>query len=154
MPQITTSLTAARAARLLFVACATAGLAGCILPAKMRGMNDLPVDPKSPVAQEVINASKHPGPYPKFADIPPTPTDVRPPQAWRAAVLDLKAKKAVLDAQVADLPPPATDTEAFAAQKRGQAESDLRAGAPDAAQQTEAYARTLRERATPPPPPK
>ncbi|MEI9965717.1 MAG: hypothetical protein WDM92_14635 [Caulobacteraceae bacterium] len=118
-------------------------------------MSNLPVDPNSPVARDVAYASKHPGPYPKFASIPPIPTDVRPAAAYRSQVTDIEARQAQLDSQAAALPPVDTDTEAYAAGARSRAA--VPAGEvppPNSAEQTEAYAASLRERATPPPPPK
>jgi hypothetical protein len=144
-----------RAAQAGLVLGLAGGLCACILPAKMRGMNNLPVDPNSPVAKDVIYASHHPGPYPKFTDIPSVPTDVRPAAEWRAAISDIKAEGRKLDAQVAALPPPLTDTEAFAAASQSMSAAQPSEVPPaDAQQQTESEARTLRERATPPPPPK
>ncbi len=133
---------------------AAAAASGCVLPGQVRGIAGLPMDARSQEAKDVLEHSRHPGPYPKFADIPPVPTDVRPPEAWRAAVLDLKGRKAQLDADAAALPPPAQDTEAYAAETRPRLPSNVDAPPPETPQQTEAYARALRERATPPPRPK
>ncbi len=132
-----------------------AGVGGCALPGKVRGLTNLSVDPNSPVAKDVLYASRHPGPYPHFTDIPEVPTDVRPVSEWRTAVLDLKQRKAVLDTQVAALPPVRTDTEAYAATHRAKAGVQPSEIPPlDAAQLTQSYAQSLRERATPPPPPR
>src|SRR5438045_2912627 len=98
--------------RLLCCSFSLAVLAGCALPARMAGLSDAPVDLSSPVAQDVIRASRHPGPYPKFADIPPTPADVRSPAEWRTAVVDMRRQEATLKAQVGALPEVDTNTEA------------------------------------------
>ena len=131
-------------------------LAGCTLPSRMAGLSEAPVDPSSPVAQDVIRASRHPGPYPRFADIPATPTDLRPATGWRDAIQNMQQQQATLGAQIAALPPVAPDTsEAYAAETRGRlgpAPSEV--APPDARQQTEAEAQALRERATPPSPPR
>ena len=69
-----------------------------------------------------------------------------------SAVADMQGRQKTLDAQIAALPPVSNDTEDYAAQTRG------RLGAPpsdvpaaNASDLTEAEARALRERATPPP---
>ena len=144
-----------RAARLALIAGLALGASACVLPAKVRGMSNLPVDPNSPVAKDVIEASRHPGPYPSFADIPEVPTDIRPVSEWRAAVLDLKHRQARLGAEAGALPPALTDTDAYAALHRSKAGAQPTDIPPeDAEQRTRAYAQSLRERATPPPPPK
>lgn len=131
-------------------------LVGCTLPSRLAGLSEAPVDTNSPVAQDVIRASRHPGPYPQFADIPATPTDLRPVAGWRDAVQTMQQQQTALDAQVAALPAaPADAAEAYAADARGRLGPAPSAPAPpDARQQTEAEAQALRERATPPPPPK
>ena len=97
-------------------------------------------------------AIQHPGPYPKFSDIPPIPSDVRPVSAWAVAVADIHQDKGRLNQDVAALPPVQTDTEAFAASARGQTKPpEVAAPPPDATEQTQAYAQSLRARATPPP---
>jgi hypothetical protein len=131
-----------------------AGAAGCALPGKTHGSSGLSVDPHSEVAQHVAYASSHPGPYPKFSQIPPLPRDVRPPSAYRAAVLDMTARRQALEGQTAALPPPETDAEDVAGDLRSRLPNNEPPPAEDAQQQTEAYGRALRERATPPPPPR
>ena len=124
----------------------------CALPAKISGLGSATVDPNSPVAKDVLYASQHPGPYPRFRDIPEVPTDIRPASEWRVAVADLKRRKVALDAEAAALPPALTDTEAYAAQHRAKVGAQpSEVPPPDAEQQTRAYAQSLRERATPPP---
>lgn len=149
-------MNAVQAARLLLAAGLAASAAGCVLPGKARTLTTLPIDPNSPIAKDLEDAAKHPGPYPRFAEIPPIPNDIRPQAEWRAAVIDLKHRRAVLDAEVAALPPPATDTESFANDTRGRLPSaaETVAPGPNAPAETEAYGRALRERATPPPPPR
>ncbi len=147
-------LGALKASRLAILAGAAIGMAGCVLPKSLTGPSKLPVDATSPVAQEVIKASKTPGPYPTFAEIPPLPTDVRPPSAYAAAVADVREERQTLNAQAGALPPPPTDTESYASRGRSLTEGAGEPAPSDAQQQTEAYANSLRERATPPPAPK
>jgi hypothetical protein len=131
------------------------GLCGCATPARIAGLSQAPVDPTSPVAQDVIRAARHPGPFPKFASIPAIPKDVRPDSQWKAAVEDMKSRQAKLDNGVASLPPLTDDTEAYASQTREKlGPPPGPAPPPNSRQQTEAEGRALRERATPPPLPK
>jgi hypothetical protein len=156
LPQKTARVSSLRPARLVVLFGAAAGLVGCTEPARILGMTTLPVDSSSPVAKDVIATSQHPGPFPRFAEIPKTPTDIRPVSAWKAAVTDLQDRKAVVVAEIDALPPAATDTEAFAAaaRRRATAPAPITAPPADAEQQAEAYAKALRERATPPPSPR
>jgi hypothetical protein len=156
LPQKTTRVSILHPLRLAVLFGAAAGLAGCTEPARILGVTSLPVDSSSPVAKDVIAASQRPGPFPHFAEIPKTPTDIRPVSAWHEAVTDLQQRQAVLVAEVAALPPAPTDTEAFAAAARQRAAAPALATPPaaDAEEQAKAYAKALRERATPPPSPR
>ena len=110
------------------------------------------MDPQSPVYQDVMAATRHPGPYPQFADIPKIPTDVRPVSAWAAAVADVEHDRTSVTSAVAALPPVPTDTESFASNALGEAKPPAaEAPPPDSADQSQAYAQSLRQRATPPP---
>ncbi len=139
----------------LLLAIAAAGLAAaCVSAPKERVATAKPLDPNSPVVRDVEAASRHPGPYPRFADIPATPKDVRPSADWRKAVAAQRAVGAATDKEVVELPTTLSDTEAYAETARSRAaghESD----APSAStrEQTEAYAAAQRARATPPPAP-
>lgn len=141
------------AAEFALIFCAAASLCGCGAPGRIFGLTSLPVESDSPIAQDVIAASRQKGAFPRFADIPKAPTDVRPISAWRSSVTEIQKDKADVMAESATLPPAASDTEAFAAAERGRAtSSSLATPAPaDSAHQTEAYAEALRERATLPP---
>ena len=131
---------------------AATSLAGCQLPSQVAGFRTAAVDPASPVYQDVMQATRNPGPYPKFSDIPKIPKDVRPAAAWAVAVADVRHDKARLDEGVAALPPAATDTESFAANARGEAKEPTAEAPPaDSADQISAYAQSLKARATPPP---
>jgi len=107
---------------------------------------------KSPSGREAIAAVQRPGAYPSFNDIPRVPTDVRPAAAWDVASNQTQAQRAELASQVAALPAPPTDTEAFAAALQARLGDAVQPVAADAATQAAAYARALRARATPPPP--
>jgi hypothetical protein len=145
-------VTAERAALLLLVAGAAASAAGCASFPAGHANAKLPVDPNSPVARDVAAALAHPGPYPKFAQIPKAPKDVPPSSLIRAEVASLNREQGKLETQQAALPPPATDTEAFAAAAGARTPDQAQAPGPQSPQETESYAQGLRERATPPPP--
>ena len=152
LPQDSTALTGKRAWGALALFGAAASLAACQLPQQAAGFHAAAVDPASPVYKDVMEASRHPGPYPKFSDIPEIPADVRPAPAWAVAVADVKADKARLENGVAALPAPPADTDAFAAASRDQAHApDVQAPSDETAAQSQAYAQSLRARATPPP---
>jgi hypothetical protein len=107
------------------------------------------IDPASPVADEVAKVTRQPSKFPTFASIPPKPTDVRPvAQYGRDARAVLAAGEAVVAATA-----PGTwtlgGTEAFAEKGRRDAGPQIEPPKPGDA---EAFARALRERATPPPP--
>ena len=102
--------------------------------------------------RDVVAAAERPGPYPRFEDIPRVPSDVRATAAWTLAVNDMQARRAVLADQIAALPTPATDTEAFSAAMQAGLPAKAAPVAPDAAAAAAAYSRALRARATPPPP--
>ena len=143
--------TSARLALCLGVAGLTGG---CVDLPKVLG--PAPVDPTSAVAQDVLAASKAKVPFPTFRQIPAVPTDVRPVTAWRASVLAMTAEKAALDRNIAATPIDQTDPELWAKRVRAQSGLDAVGPAPGAssAADAEAFAKALRERATPPPPPK
>ena len=117
-------------------------------------LSDTSIDPKSPIAAEATRVAHTNAAFPKFSDIPPVPTDVRPPKAFGiAAAATVSTRDEIVRATE-----PSTwtlqggdSTNAFAAQARTAAGP---AAAPADPAITEAFARELRKRATPPPPPK
>jgi hypothetical protein len=113
-----------------------------------------PVDAQSPIAADVSAASAADTAYPTFSDIPAAPKDVRTPEAWRSAVTGALKDKRVLETQAAANPQTLTNPEGFADAARARAAT--RPGdvpGPESRAETEAFAKALRERATPPPPP-
>lgn len=138
------------AARLL----ACAGV--CALTAACGGnlLSDTTIDPKSPIAAEVAKVGKTNAAFPKFSDIPAVPTDVRAPKAFGIAAAETVRTRD--DIVRATQPNTWTlqggeATNAFAAQARTAAGPATPPADPAI---TEAFARELRKRATPPPPPK
>jgi hypothetical protein len=108
----------------------------------------------SAVIVEANQAANAPGVYPRFSAIPPPPTDVRPDAAWRSAVATEWTLKKTTEAEAAQIPFTLSDSEAWA--ERQQAlipPSETTPPATGSAAETQAYADSLRARATPPPPP-
>ena len=127
-------------------------LGACASLPKFHYAEDAPIDPTSPVAKDVIEADRHPGPYPKFADIPKLPRDVRPAAAWDRAVASAKADEAALDRGAAEVAAQPADTEAFAAAaKRTAAVEPVDVPTAKAQAESAAYAKALRNRVKPPP---
>jgi hypothetical protein len=137
----------AMAARILGVASAAALLAGCA----GFSVASVKVDPSSPVAPEVAKVASAQKTYPKFSDIPPTPTDVRPARLYGQRAAQLENARAQLDAATAPNTWTLGNTQDFTASARTQAGPDYDAAS---ASQAEAFANTIRKRATPPPPAK
>ena len=138
----------------LAVIAAAAGAAGCVDLQKNNYFLPGGVDQSSPVAGQIAEAQRAPGPMPKFSDIPPAPTDVRPLSAWRAAVGETLADKRAIDADNSTYPYTLANTEAFAEAARTRIPAEEAAPPPDSTQAAEAYADALRSRANQPPPPK
>lgn len=111
------------------------------------------VDPASPIAQSVAEAARSNRTYPKFSDIPEVPVETRPLRAWGRAATDTEAARRKLEAETAPGTWTLGATDSFA---RGATAAVGRDAAPGAAEQanTEAFAKALRDRATPPPPPR
>ena len=129
--------------------CAVAAvlLAGCAAG----GFGEASVDPASPIAADVARAANADRPYPTFASIPSTPTDVRGRRAYGRAADEVEAAGIELERQTGPGAWTLEATEGFAARAQG---ALGREAAPAAAEDPEAFARRLRERATPPPPPR
>ena len=136
-----------RAARFLGVAIASVLLAGClgdqIASAK--------VDPASPIAAEVAKVATADKDFPNFNEIPPKPTNLRPVRIYGERARALEAARDEVDAATAPETWTLRETGAFESRARADAGPDL--GAP-ANTDTEAFANTIRKRATPPPPTK
>lgn len=135
------------AAQLLAGAAACAALCGCV----GNPFEDAKVDPRSPVAAEVAKSVRPDAAYPTFASIPPIPKDVRPHRQYGKAAAEIQQTRAALDRATADDTWTLNNTEAFAADARAAAGPEL---APGTQADTEAFAKDLRKRATPPPPTK
>jgi hypothetical protein len=137
-----------RAARFLGGAAAAALLAamqaGCV-----GDIASVKADPRSPVAADVARLATADKDYPRFRDIPVKPADAPPPELIADRARALEAERDQLDRATAPNTWTLSNTNAFAAKARTDAGPDL--GAP-ASSDTEGFAATARERATPPPP--
>lgn len=137
--------------------CSTGALIGCVgVAALLTGCANpfatARVDPNSPVAAEIEQMAKQKRPYPTFADIPPVPTDQRPVAQWGGEANQLEMAASRLDRATAPETWTLQGTEQFATRSRSQAGPNIATDTTTPA--TEAFARQLRERATPPPPPR
>lgn len=106
------------------------------------------IDPSSPVAGDVARITRARTDYPSFRNIPPASKDIRPIALYGRAAQDLEIARAQVEAATAPGTWTLTESEAFATRARREAGPELPAGNPS---QSEAEARALRERATPPP---
>lgn len=135
---------------LMLCACASLLLAGCT---SSNPLALAPIDPNSPVAADVARLSQGGGPFPTFADIPPVPKDQRPVAQWGKEARALEVAGAALETKTAPNTWTLNGTERFQAQAKAAAGPAI-APTDSSTAATEAFARQLRERATPPPSPR
>ncbi len=144
-----------RAGRLALLAGAAMTLGACVAIDAVEPGANAAIDPASPAAAAVAAAAANPGPWPTFAGIPEMPADVRTASQWGEAVADQEADRLLTQRNVAPDTWSLTDTEGFAADLRAKvAEIDVHAPTDAEIAESEAYARALRARATPPPLPR
>ena len=144
-----------RTVRLALLASAAGGLTACADLPKFEPGAGVAVDAKSPAAARIEAAVSTEAPWPTFAGIPEIPSDIRDSAAWRAAIEDQQAEGLYTSRNAAEDTWSLTATEAFEAEARAAA-NPLGLHAPTDAEiaESEAYARALRKRATPPPSPR
>ena len=136
---------AARAVAGLALVLGSAGLSGCV--GNPFGANK--VDPTSPVAADVARLTRQDGAFPTFASIPNPPTDLRPAPQYGRDARRVSAEAAAVVAATEPGTWTLNNTQAFADAARKTAGPAL---APANPADAEAFAKALRERATPPPP--
>jgi hypothetical protein len=141
-----------RGAGRLDLACAAlaaaATLAGC-------ASSGAPVDKTSPAAPAIAALPRTLGPYPKWSQFPRGPQPVPPPSEIASSVADLQLAQANLLSSASRLQWTLSGTEGFATAARAQINPAYAAPAPAAERaEAEAYAKALREQATPPAAPK
>jgi len=142
--------------RLLLCAASASLLCACVsLPDVVEPYAAAPVDLNSPAAAAIQSKARTQTEFPSFADIPQVPADLRTDEGWRQVVRGTEADREQLLAQTAPSTFSLNDTDAFTERARaaiGYDPSDVPT-ATEAAE-SEAWARAMRARATPPPRPR
>lgn len=116
-------------------------------------MGDLPVAADSPVAEAAREAARNPGPWPTFADVPKAPAEPFKPEVYSQMDADLGAQvMAMRQASDAFQPVSQAAMAQFVANAK-QAVSGVSLPPETSAADIESFARAMRARATPPPPP-
>lgn len=123
----------------------------CVLAAPLSAAAATACDAPPPLPADLVAEARAPHPFPTFCSIPPIPTDVRPAAGFKTAVTDVRVAKADLAREVGPDHWSLDGTEAFAAGARSTA-----APPPPMTtdQDTEAFLRAMKKRATPPPRPR
>jgi hypothetical protein len=141
----------------MLIAAAGGCASACAMAGDHNPFNFGAINQASPAVADIHAAEHAPGPYPRFADVPAVPKDVRPVSAWKASVYDLWAVKTQTEAEAAAIPFTLVvgDGEGWAQVEQSKIPAVEMVGpAADEAASAEAYAQAQRERATPPPSPK
>lgn len=130
---------------------AVALISGCMLLGACVGnpFKDAAVDPASPVAADVARLTRGNAEFPTFADIPKSPKDMRPIARYGRDAQALLNAGAALERDTAPETWTLQATDAFVEKALRDAGPQIEPPKPGDA---EAFARELRERATPPPP--
>ena len=131
--------------RLLAIVAGGASLCACITTP----YEDAKIDPTSPVAADVARMTGAKARFPTFAGIPKAPNDIRPVAQYGRDAKSILAAGAALERATAPDTWTLQGTDDFAEQARRDAGPQIDPPKPGDA---EAFARALRERATPPPP--
>lgn len=135
------------------------GMLGCLTVALLatgcaaNPFAEAKVDPNSAVAEDVARMAHESRDFPTFSEIPPAPAAQRPIASWGRAADQLEIAGAKVDQATAPNTWTLTGTERFVARARSQAGPDINADTSTTAS-SEAFAKELRERATPPPSPR
>ena len=130
---------------------ALAVISGCVLLSACVGnpFKDAAIDPASPVAADVARLTRDNAAFPTFAGFPTAPKDVRPLAAFGRDAEAIMRSGAALERATAPETWTLQATDAFVEQARRDAGPQIEPPKPGDA---DAFARELRERATPPPP--
>jgi hypothetical protein len=142
-----------RPAGVLIALIGAASLGGCNTLAKNNYFLPGGIDQSSAAAAQVRAAQQAPGPYPTFSQIPNVPTDVRPISAWKATVTQVLGEKHQVDAANAAYPYSLSNTQGFVDAQHAQFPAAETAPPTDSSSASDAYAASVRARATKPPPP-
>jgi hypothetical protein len=101
-------------------------------------------------ALAAIKQGEQPARRPTFAEIPPAPTDLRPFEAWRSAIVDIQHVGVSTAAEANAGPWTLSDTQGWAEHAIAQANPPAPMTTP-AQGDTDAFVREMLRRATPPP---
>lgn len=137
--------TAARVVTPLAIAAGCLLLAGCV----SNPFKEAKIDPASPVAPDVARMTRSDAKFPTFTSIPSPPKDIRPLAEYGQDARGVLAAGEALERATAPGTWTLEGTDAFAEKGRRDAGPQIDPPKPGDA---EAFARELRERATPPPP--
>jgi hypothetical protein len=135
------------------------GLLGCAATAALLAgcagnpFAEAKVDANSAVAEDVARMAHESRAFPTFADIPPPPSAQRPLASWGQAADQLEVARANVETATAPSTWTLTGTERFVARARSQVGPDI-GPTESTTPSSEAFAKELRERATPPPSPR
>ena len=135
-----------KGARILGAAVLTATLAGCANP-----IASVKVDPNSPFAPEVAKLASANKDYPSFWEIPAKPTNLQAPRVFGDRAREVLAARDRLEVATQPNTWTLNSTARFQAKAQADAGPNL---APPSPSDTEAFANSVRKRATPPPPPR
>lgn len=140
------------ACRIGLVVLMAAGTAACVSRAGLETAAIAP-DPNTEIGRAMIEATRNPGPYLQFSDIPKVPAVAQVKVAPPDGQARLASERDAFATQLAALPKssqPLTELEAA----RLRALIAVQPAPENNAVQTEAFARQLRQRAKPPPAPR
>jgi hypothetical protein len=140
--------------RLLLSAAGAMTLAACVSVPNEPYANAA-VDQDSAASSQIAAQAARNAPFPTFGSIPQAPGDVRSVEGWNIAVQGTEAERAQLLADTAPGTFSLANTEGFIAAMRGEIAYDPADVPPaDQAAKSAAWAKAMRERATPPPRPR
>jgi hypothetical protein len=108
--------------------------------------------PVSGLAPDIVAQTTQPHAFPSFCSIPKMPTDVRGASDWKAAVVNTRLAGARLQRQTAASTWSLEGTDDFATGSRSDAAPPAQM-TPASEADTAAFAKSLKDRATPPPRP-
>ena len=129
------------------------GLSACAEAQRYSPFNLPPVNPSSPVAGYAEQVSQETFATPPFTAVPPKVVDIRPPAAYKTAVVNKVQQRRDVAAWLAAHPQLTTDTDAF--ETKQQARIPAREHVPVGVQrdaESESFAKRLREQAQQPAP--
>jgi hypothetical protein len=142
-----------RAAGAVLAIAAAATLSACAEVQQHSPFNLPPVNPSSPIAPYAEQVSRENFATPSFTQVPPKIVDVRPPAAYKTAVIDEVQQRRDIAAWLAAHPQLTNDTEGYAAKELARIPGQEKLPVtPQRDAEAEAFAKRLREQAQQPAP--